>query len=158
PVSALELLFDEQTPVQFAALPGHVIVVTSVTRGQQLARRLRLNGQKLLDVVPAGHLRTDAEIECWGSHFGSRSPLLIVAPDLDSTRTVLESGLENVSVLIIDASQGALAQSASMRTLCQRLEKTHIIILARDQDLSDENAWLEKDCAFVSWEWTEEDL
>jgi hypothetical protein len=157
-VTALELLFLQPTPIQFGAFQRRVIVVTPVTRARDLVRRLEFHGQRLADALPVGHLQGDGDIEVWSARYRGRIPTLLFAPNLDLARDFIKDARDGVALVVIDGSAGCLRQAASLRSIHGEVPDAHVLLLARDQDLDQQDAWLERDCGFAFWEWAESDL
>jgi hypothetical protein len=157
-VTALEMLFLQLTPIQFTALLRHVLVVTPVTKARELVRRLQLQGQRLSDALPIGHLRSDGDVEVWSSRHSHRLPTLLFVPDLDLAREFIKGAPSAVSLVVVDGAAGCLRQAASLRTIHNELQQGQVLVLARDQDLDEQGQWLESKCGFSLWDWTEEDI
>jgi hypothetical protein len=155
---ALEYLFNANRTAHLAAVSRKTLVVTSVTSADNLAKRMRLYGHSLKEVVPMGHL-TDTKIKPWSNRFGQQEPLLVFVSDLDIACAYAEENIESIDLVIIDAVGRNANKAASLgemrnlnlRTLVVMPERAANELPVTGSDFADVWEWDVHDFSALVW-------
>jgi uncharacterized membrane protein YkvA (DUF1232 family) len=151
PVSALEQIFYLQAPAQLGEIKKRVLVVTPTNEAFRQAAEICLLGQKLMDILPMGHLKADGDIEGWSSRFGELDPIVTFVADMERACELVEE-LGDVSLIVIDGS-GA-KKSATFNRLTSCGASTLVLVAESDSDGLDLLA--KQKTPF--WEWNDQDI
>jgi uncharacterized membrane protein YkvA (DUF1232 family) len=149
---ALEYLFNASKSAHLASVARRTLLVMPVASAHELARTMTLQGQRLKEVIPIGHL-TEEGVASWYSRFGDQEPLLIIASDLDAACRFAEERQDDVHLVIIDPQGRNANKAASLRRL-QHLGIRTLVVAA--ERVADE---LPIDAGKTAiWEWSDDDF
>lgn len=151
PISALEQVFYLSSPVQFSNLKQRIIVVTRVAESHRCARETVIHGQRLSDIIPMGHVRTDGDFEHWSSRFLVEQPLITFVSDLDRACEIAEDG-DEPRLVIVDGSVSR--KSASLA----RLSAASVSLLVLVPECDSESLEFLAKQHFTFWEWEDTDF
>lgn len=154
PLGAVDRLLHTQRPIQFSGVPHHLLCVTRVTRARDWLSRLRLYGERLIDVFPIGGVTADGDVELWSDRWKGASPLLLFASSLDRASELLDEMEDNTTAMVTVDGRGEIArQGVSLRRLC----RTDIPFLAivRERDHQDLELLASEQFKLLEWEPTD---
>lgn len=153
----LEYLFALDGKTISTQSAPRVMVIASAASCREYADRLAINGLSLRQVLPMGHLSTDAEtIVRWTTRFGVTPPLLAFASDADAAYEYAANHDANFDLLVVDGTGRCVNQLASLGRLRQYSRSS---VVFTDENNSEELIregdsvweWEEKDFASLVW-------
>jgi predicted acylesterase/phospholipase RssA len=156
PVGLLQRLFHLDEPMIPNPAARKVLVVGDRLKARRLATGVSLGGQRLVEVLPIGHLNRRGEVSSWSqSAFGAQEPLIIISSAPERAAAFVEDRVSDIAVVIVD---GDCAESADAEL--RRLADAQVPILAflRDDAAGAQTAALLEDCGARGWRWRADDL
>ena len=105
-LSGLSFLFNGPNKADVHAISKQVIVVMPTTLAADFCSKTLLYGQPIKDVVPVGQISADSEsTELWSVRFGTQTPVLLFASDLDMASSYAQDHRDEIEHIIVDLSR-----------------------------------------------------
>lgn len=154
-IGAIDRLLHTRRPIQFVRSDQRVLCVSPVTKARGWLTRLRLYGERLVDVFPIGGVSVDGEIGMWSDRWKGVEPLLLFASNLDVASEVIdEDNAQQTAMVTVDGHGSIAQQGASLRRICRK--NVPMLAVARERDHSDLQLLSEE--AFRLFEWEPRDV
>lgn len=147
---AAEYLFGITELLHLGNVRKQVLVVMPAALAHEMAESITLHGQSLKDVLPMGYLSNQQAVP-FSTHFGTKTPVLVFASDLDAACTFVEENEEAIGLVIVDSHGRNLNKAAAMR----RLQSLGVPTLTVLSERAADQVILGKTTV---WEWTDSDF
>ncbi len=151
----LEFLFNGPNRADVHAISKQVIVVMPTTLAADFCSKTLLYGQPIKEVVPIGQISADGEsTERWTVRFGTQTPVLLIASDLDTACIYAQDHRDEIEHIIIDVTGRNREKHASIKQL-NRLRIPCLLIVS---ERTENEIELAKHNDLSVWEWEGKDL
>jgi len=154
-LSGLSFLFNGPNKADVHAISKQVIVVMPTTLAADFCNKTLLYGQPIKDVVPIGQISADGEsTEQWSARFGTQTPVLLFASDLDIACSYAQDHREEIEHIIVDVTGRNREKHSSIK----RLNRLQIPCLLIVSERIENEIELAKHNDLSVWEWEAKDL
>ncbi len=154
-LSGLSFLFNGPNKADVHAISKQVIVVMPTTLAADFCSKTLLYGQPIKDVVPVGQISADGEsTEQWSARFGTQTPVLLFASDLDIACSYAQDHREEIEHIIVDVTGRNREKHSSIK----RLNRLQIPCLLIVSERIENEIELAKHNDLSVWEWEPKDL
>jgi uncharacterized membrane protein YkvA (DUF1232 family) len=154
-ICGLEFLFNGPNRADVHAISKQVIVVMPTTLAADFCSKTLLYGQPIKEVVPIGQISADGEsTERWTVRFGTQTPVLLFASDLDTACVYAQDHRDEIEHIIIDVTGRNREKHASIK----RLNRLRIPCLLIVSERTENEIELAKHNDLSVWEWEGKDL
>lgn len=154
-ICGLEFLFNGPNRADVHAISKQVIVVMPTMLAADFCSKTLLYGQPIKDVVPIGQISADGEsIEQWSARFGTQTPVLLFASDLDIASSYAQDHREEIEHIIVDVTGRNREKHSSIK----RLNRLQIPCLLIVSERIENEIELAKHNDLSVWEWEANDL
>lgn len=154
-ICGLEFLFNGPNRADVHSISKQVIVVMPTTLAADFCSQTLLYGQPIKDVVPIGQISADGESpKRWSVRFGTQTPVLLFASDLDIACSYAQDHREEIEQIIIDVTGRNREKHASIKRL-NRLQIPYLLVVSERIENEIE---LAKHNDLSVWEWEGTDL
>jgi hypothetical protein len=125
------------------------------TLAADFCNKTLLYGQPIKDVVPIGQISADGEsTEQWSARFGTQTPVLLFASDLDIACSYAQDHREEIEHIIVDVTGRNREKHSSIK----RLNRLQIPCLLIVSERIENEIELAKHNDLSVWEWEAKDL
>lgn len=154
PLTALERILHLPFPFQFQNAEARVWLVTGVSTTRKVASEIFVEGQRLQDILPMGHVTQDGTVKTWSTRFGETGNILTVVSDPDLAVEILEDeNLTNKDIIVVDLSGSNRSRISALE--CLRDLEARILCVVEERDGPVISTLETNDFDF--WEWTQEE-
>jgi uncharacterized membrane protein YkvA (DUF1232 family) len=154
-ICGLEFLFNGPNRTDVHAISKQVIVVMPTTLAMDFCSKTLLYGQPIKEVVPIGQISAEGEsTERWTARFGTQTPVLLFASDLDTACIYAQDHRDEIEQIIVDVTGRNREKHASIKRLNRLKIPCLLIVSERTENEID----LAKHNDLSVWEWEGKDL
>lgn len=151
----LDFLFNGPYKADIHAVSKQIIVVMPTALADEFCSNTLLYGHPIKDIIPIGQLSSDGEAtEQWSPRFGTQSPVLVFASDLDTACSYAQNRREMIEHIIVDVTGRNREKHASIK----RLKRLQIPSLLITSERIENEIELAKHHDLSVWEWEAQDL